>query len=56
MNGPAVREDGVELEAYVCLWAGPKDALDPGGWDFAYFERERLQNWLELFGGMEMVG
>jgi len=52
----AVGEDGVEFEAYVYLWAGPEDALDTGEWDFAYFERERLEDWLALFGGMEMSG
>jgi hypothetical protein len=45
-----------ELEAYVYLWAGPEDALDTGEWDFTYFERERLEDWLALFGGMEMSG
>jgi hypothetical protein len=44
------------VEVYVYLWAGPEDALDEGGWDFGIFERERLDDWLMLFDGMEMVG
>lgn len=52
----AIEEDGTRVEAYVYLWAGSGDALSSGEWDFAYFEQERLEDWLELFGGMEMVG
>jgi gamma-glutamylcyclotransferase (GGCT)/AIG2-like uncharacterized protein YtfP len=52
----AVGEDGMGLEAYVYLWAGPQDALHVGCWDFVHFERERLDDWLALFDGMEMIG
>jgi gamma-glutamylcyclotransferase (GGCT)/AIG2-like uncharacterized protein YtfP len=52
----AVGEDGEELETFVYLWSGPEDALDEGSWDFEYFERERLDDWLMLFDGMEMIG
>jgi gamma-glutamylcyclotransferase (GGCT)/AIG2-like uncharacterized protein YtfP len=49
-------EGETELEAHVYLWAGAEEALDCCEWDFEYFERERLGDWLELFGGIEMVG
>ena len=52
----AIEEDGTRVEAYVYLWAGSGDALGIGEWDFTFFERERLEDWLELFGDMEMVG
>ena len=52
----AITEDGMQVEAYVYLWAGSGDALSGGEWDFTYFERQRLEDWLELFAGMEMVG
>ena len=52
----AIEEGGTRVEAYVYLWAGSGDALSSGEWAFTYFERQRLEDWLELFGGMEMVG
>ena len=52
----AITEDGTQVEACVHLWAGSGDALSSGEWDFTYFKRQRLEDWLELFGGIEMVG
>ncbi|KAL2202468.1 hypothetical protein CC79DRAFT_1325349 [Sarocladium strictum] len=46
---------GEETQADVYVWDGEEDGFD-GEWDFEEFERERLEDWLGLFEGMEMVG
>ena len=49
----------VSVMPEMSVWGRPRelgDALSSGKWDFTFFERERLEDWLELFGGMEMVG
>lgn len=48
--------DGSELDALTYVWKGEADALADEDWIFEYFETERLSAWLELFGGMELVG
>ena len=48
--------DGSELDAFTYLWKGEADALADEDWSFEYFETERLETWLELFGGMELIG
>ena len=48
--------DGSELDAFTYVWNGEADAVTDEVWDFEYFESERLDTWLELFGGMELVG
>jgi hypothetical protein len=48
--------DGSELDAFTYVWKGEAYALADEDWSFEYFETERLETWLELFGGMELVG
>jgi gamma-glutamylcyclotransferase (GGCT)/AIG2-like uncharacterized protein YtfP len=48
--------DGCKLDALAYVWNGEADALTDEDWNFEYFESERLDTWLELFGGMELVG
>ncbi|KAG0695600.1 hypothetical protein DFH29DRAFT_1083301 [Suillus ampliporus] len=48
--------DGSELDAFTYVWKGKADALADEDWIFEYFETERLDAWLKLFGGMELVG
>ena len=38
------------------LWNGDLDAISTEDWDLETFIRERLDDWLELFGHMELVG
>ncbi|KIY68932.1 hypothetical protein CYLTODRAFT_394616 [Cylindrobasidium torrendii FP15055 ss-10] len=52
-------EDGVEemVEADMYVWAGDPDLIEQGStWDLAVFIRDRLDDWIELFSGMELVG
>ncbi|KAI0813395.1 hypothetical protein GGR55DRAFT_575052 [Xylaria sp. FL0064] len=45
-----------EVEADVYLWAGDMDAVTANPWELEDFENERLQDWLDLFEGMELIG
>jgi gamma-glutamylcyclotransferase (GGCT)/AIG2-like uncharacterized protein YtfP len=50
-------EKGFEVEANVYLWVDDYEKLElDGEWSYDIFEKERLDDWLELFSGMEMVG
>jgi hypothetical protein len=44
------------VEADVYLWDGEMDCLSPEPWDLERFVRERLDDWIDLFEGMELVG
>ena len=48
------REECVDADMY--LWDGNPADISTDCWDLRTFERERLEDWLELFGGMELVG
>ncbi|KAF8716055.1 hypothetical protein AX14_012444 [Amanita brunnescens Koide BX004] len=49
--------DGAEVaDADIYLWNGDLDAISTEDWDLEIFIRERLDDWLELFGDMELVG
>ncbi|KAI1119772.1 AIG2-like protein [Nemania abortiva] len=45
-----------QIEADIYVWAGDTDALIDTPWELESFEKERLQDWLDLFEGMELVG
>lgn len=45
------------VAANVYLWADEMEKFEENNeWSFSYFEKNRLQDWLDLFEGMEMVG
>ncbi|WQF84616.1 Putative gamma-glutamyl cyclotransferase, protein AIG2 [Colletotrichum destructivum] len=44
------------IEADIYLWNGDKDLVSDKSWDLDWFVRERLEDWIGLFEGMEMVG
>ena len=44
------------VEADMYLWNGDKELLSDQRWDLEWFRRERLEDWIDLFAGMEMVG
>lgn len=49
--------DGAEVvDADIYLWNGDFDAISTEDWDLEMFIRERLDDWLELFGCIELVG
>jgi len=45
-----------EVEADVYMWAGDGEAITGEPWDFNAFIRDRLDDWLDIFSGMEMIG
>ena len=51
-----VGEEGQMVDADVYLWNGERDAVLVDHWDLDTFIRERLDDWIELFAGMELVG
>ncbi|KAF5613653.1 uncharacterized protein FTJAE_13863 [Fusarium tjaetaba] len=51
-----VLEDGSVVEADMYVWAGDQDALTNEPWELDTFVKERLEDWLDLFEGMEMIG
>ncbi|KAI1014895.1 hypothetical protein LB503_004009 [Fusarium chuoi] len=52
----AVLEDGSVVEADMYVWAGDQDALSDEPWELDNFVKERLEDWLDLFEGMGMIG
>ncbi|RDX57443.1 hypothetical protein OH76DRAFT_43656 [Lentinus brumalis] len=44
------------VDADMYLWDGDGDELSTDGWELSVFIQERLDDWLDLFGGMELVG
>ena len=44
------------ITAGVFLWNGNYDAVSMDHWDLGTFIREHLDDWIELFAGMELVG
>lgn len=47
---------GEKVNADIYLWSGDKDLLDTEPWELKTFIEDRLEDWLDLFDGMEMVG
>lgn len=45
-------DEFVEATAYV--WAG-EDTVSDEPWDLEKFEKDRLEDWLDLFEGMEFI-
>ncbi|KAH6889481.1 hypothetical protein B0T10DRAFT_488048 [Thelonectria olida] len=44
------------IEADIYLWNGNADQVSNKSWDLEWFIKERLEDWIDLFEGMEMVG
>ncbi|KAK0440968.1 uncharacterized protein EV420DRAFT_1621032 [Desarmillaria tabescens] len=51
-----VSVEGQMVDADIYLWNGEPDAVSTDCWDLDTFIRERLDDWIELFAGMELVG
>ena len=50
-------ESNRTVPAHVYLWQENMEKLLPyKEWSFAYFKENRLEDWLDLFDGVEMVG
>ncbi|KAK4455650.1 hypothetical protein QBC34DRAFT_390531 [Podospora aff. communis PSN243] len=49
-------EGGKTVDADMYVWDGDMDALSSEPWDLQVFIRDRLEDWIDLFEGMELVG
>nr|CEG04997.1 unnamed protein product [Fusarium clavum]CEG05856.1 unnamed protein product [Fusarium clavum] len=49
-------ENGTIVEADMYLWNGDTEKLSDEPWELEGFINERLEDWLDLFEGMELVG
>ncbi|WXC64983.1 hypothetical protein SNK03_010792 [Fusarium graminearum] len=53
----ATLDDGTTIETDIYLWDGnPESLYTEPGWDLDTFVKERPEDWLDLFEGMELVG
>jgi len=44
------------VEADMYVWDGEMDDVSSEAWDLDVFIRDRLEDWIDLFEGMELVG
>ncbi|KAF5013347.1 hypothetical protein FDECE_650 [Fusarium decemcellulare] len=49
-------KDGSTVDADVYLWNGNMEDLSNEPWELVTFVEERLDDWIDLFEAMEMVG
>ena len=47
---------GEEVEADIYIWDGDMDDISLEPWDLEAFIKDRLDDWIDLFEGMELVG
>ncbi|KAM3429169.1 hypothetical protein MY4824_008424 [Beauveria thailandica] len=47
---------GETVDADIYVWAGDEEMLEEKPWELEWFIKERLDDWLDLFDGVEMVG
>ncbi|KAF4976748.1 hypothetical protein FZEAL_6627 [Fusarium zealandicum] len=47
---------GSTVEADIYLWDGDIEGLSEEPWELDTFVKERLEDWIDLFEGMELVG
>ncbi|KHN94482.1 AIG2-like protein [Metarhizium album ARSEF 1941] len=47
---------GEEIPADIYLWNGPAESLTQEPWELQVFVNESLEDWLDLFQGMELTG
>ena len=55
-DSKGVGSDMEIVRADMYVWNAAPDDVSEEEWDFEAFVRERLDDWLELFGGMKLVG
>lgn len=45
----------VPVEAYVYVWNGDEEGLADTDWSFEEYGSTRLEDWLDLMEGMEII-
>lgn len=51
-----IGEEGQMVDADAYVWNGEREAVSANPWDLEMFIREHLDDWIELFVRMELVG
>ncbi len=51
-----VGEEGQMVDADTYVWNGEREAVSTDPWDLDTFIRECLDDWIDVFAGMELVG
>ncbi|KAM0350180.1 hypothetical protein ACHAPU_003345 [Fusarium lateritium] len=49
-------EDGTTADADMYVWNGDAENLTSEEWKLEDFVKQRLEDWIDLFAGMEMCG
>lgn len=49
-------EDGSMVDGDMYVWDGDMDDVSTEPWELETFVKERLEDWIDLFDGMELVG
>lgn len=49
-------DTGERIEADMYVWNGDKDLVSDRPWELSTFIEERLEDWLDLYQGMELIG
>ncbi|KAM0203018.1 hypothetical protein ACHAPA_011485 [Fusarium lateritium] len=52
----ATLQDGSTVDADMYVWGGDEEALSTEPWELEDFVKDRLEDWIDLFEGMELVG
>ncbi|KAM0207277.1 hypothetical protein ACHAQI_007764 [Fusarium lateritium] len=52
----ATLQDGSTVDADMYVWGGDEEALSTELWELEDFVKDRLEDWIDLFEGMELVG
>ena len=52
----SVIERGEQVDADMYIWNGEQEDVSKEHWDLETFIRERLDDWLEMFAVMQLVG
>lgn len=58
LTAQLMNDDGQDetIEADMYLWNGDMDVISSEPWDLDRFIAEHLEDWIDLFEGMEMIG
>ncbi|WAO86232.1 Putative gamma-glutamylcyclotransferase [Fusarium falciforme] len=49
-------EDGTTVDGDMYVWDGDMAAVSTEAWELETFVKERLDGWVDLFEGMELIG
>ncbi len=51
-----IGEEGQMVDTDTYVWNGEREAVSTNPWDLGTFIRECLDNWIDVFAGIGLVG